>query len=264
MAQQPSGLRLSSFTSAEVAAKAGAVVLVPVGAVEQHGPHLALGTDWRIADEVAVRAAAAVGDVLVADPLPYGCSAHHLDFAGTVSLSVAAFQAAIVDVARSLSRARLLPVFVNGHGGNRAPLGAALQSLLEGGTAAWALSWFELVREPATAELGAPTMGHACALETSLMLHLDGGWVRPGLVPVGGPSTRYPDPSLFSGDPIVRHRPFEEFVANGAVGVVGDPSLATPQIGERMLDHAVRALADVIHRIRAAELEPHTSQEEEA
>src|SRR5215204_2153898 len=88
------------------------LVLVPVGSVEQHGPHLPLDTDTRIAAAVAARAA--TGALLVAPPVAYGASGEHEGFAGTVSIGHEALRLLLVELGRSASRWAARLVFVNG------------------------------------------------------------------------------------------------------------------------------------------------------
>src|SRR5690606_6019372 len=75
------------------------VALIPVGATEQHGPNLAMGVDWRIAEAIARRVAATLSPTAVATPaLPFGLSGHHMDFPGTISIGADAFRAVLTDV----------------------------------------------------------------------------------------------------------------------------------------------------------------------
>ena len=243
-----SGRDLAALTSAEAAEVAGSIVLVPVGAVEQHGPHLPLGTDSWLAHRVALGAAARCTDVLVGEALPIGCSAHHRSFPGTLSLRPATFIAMITEVAHCLATDGFIPVFVNGHGGNRAPLGAALQELLADGVEAWGLSYFELIRTQLEEGFPDPTaIGHACAMETSLSQALWSELVHADRIPEHSGTGRYPDASLFSGDPVTRHVRFEQLSPNG---VVGDPAAASAQTGQDLLESAVTELAAVCDRIR--------------
>jgi len=177
----PSPARAAWATSPEAAAPAGVLVL-PTGAVEQHGPHLPLGVDAWIAHAVALGAAARSGRAAVAEPLPYGCSSHHLAFAGTASLSPATFIAVVRDVCASLARDGASVLVINGHGGNRAALDVALVELGAVGVRASAVSYFDLIRDDLP-ELADDEVGHACALETSLMLHLWPASVRRDAIP---------------------------------------------------------------------------------
>lgn len=239
-------IRLAELTTDEAAERRGAVVVVPVGAVEQHGPHLPLGTDIRIAAAVAEAAVLRVEGTLLLDPLPIGCSEHHRSFPGTVSLRVRTFMDLVADVAGSLAADGFVPVFVNGHGGNRGPLNAALQELLERGVGAWAVTYFERIGDEARQAFPADSMGHACALETSISLSLWPDLVRGDRIPTRPGAPAYPDPSLFSTAGVVRHRRFEEF---GADGIVGDPRLADEAKGTGIFSAAVERVAQTLRRI---------------
>jgi mycofactocin precursor peptide peptidase len=143
-------------------------LLVPVGSVEQHGPHLPLDTDTRIAAAVAVRAA--TGALFVAPPVAYGASGEHEGFSGTVSIGHEALRLLLVELGRSAARWAGRLVFVNGHGGNGSSLVEAVRLLrYEGRDAAWFAC-------------AAGGDAHAGRTETSLMLALDPALsVRSGL-----------------------------------------------------------------------------------
>jgi mycofactocin system creatininase family protein len=111
-------------------------LLVPVGSTEQHGLHLPLDTDTRIAAAVASRAGGP--DLLVAPPIAYGAAGEHEAFAGTVSIGHAALRLLLVELGRSAARWAGRLVFVNGHGGNVPTLVEAVTLLrYEGRDAAW-------------------------------------------------------------------------------------------------------------------------------
>ncbi|TDE35346.1 mycofactocin biosynthesis peptidyl-dipeptidase MftE [Actinomadura sp. 6K520] len=214
----------------------GAVVLVPVGSTEQHGPHLPLSTDTVIAEAVAARAAGVLravrrdegspGPVLVAPAIPYGASGEHAGFPGMISIGHEALHAVIVETVRSLAEWAERVVLVNGHGGNVATLDAAVARLRgEGHDAAWA-------------GCGVPGGdAHAGFTETSVMLHLAPGLVRPFDAVTG--ETR----------PLAALMP--ELVARGVravspSGVLGDPAGASGAHGREILGAMV---ADVARRI---------------
>ncbi|MFD1236867.1 mycofactocin biosynthesis peptidyl-dipeptidase MftE, partial [Pseudonocardia benzenivorans] len=113
-------------------------LVVPVGSVEQHGPHLPLDTDVRIADAVAAGLLAAEPALVVAPAVAYGAAGEHEGFPGTVSIGHEALRSLLVEYGRSACRwaARLL--FVNGHGGNVATLVEAVDLLrYEGRDVGW-------------------------------------------------------------------------------------------------------------------------------
>ena len=111
---------LAGLTSPEVGelAAAGALLAVPVGATEQHGPHLPLCTDTDLAVALCARLAAARPGVLVAPPLAYGGSGEHEDFPGTLSIGTEAVELLLVELCRSAARAFTRVLLVSTHGGN--------------------------------------------------------------------------------------------------------------------------------------------------
>ncbi|WP_244217109.1 mycofactocin biosynthesis peptidyl-dipeptidase MftE [Streptomyces carpinensis] len=211
---------------------ADALVLVPVGSTEQHGPHLPLDTDSVVAHSVAQAAAERLTGgrdrpVLSAPTIAYGASGEHADFPGTVSIGHDALRIVLVETVRSLSLWAGRIVFVNGHGGNVPTLDAAVGQLRdEGHDVAW---------------LGCETPGsdaHAGRTETSVMLHLAPGDVRLPEAVVG--DTR----------PLAVLMP--ELMTRGVravspSGVLGDPTGATAMEGralfESMVSTAVRRIA---------------------
>ncbi|MFV9432273.1 mycofactocin biosynthesis peptidyl-dipeptidase MftE [Rhodococcus aetherivorans] len=197
-------------------------VAVPIGALEQHGPHLPLDTDTRIATAVA----AELPEVVLAPPLPYGASGEHEGFAGTVSIGAEVTKALIVEYGRSVCRWAKRVVFVNGHGGNAYPLIEAVSLLrYEGRDAAWL----------PCAVPGSDA--HAGVTETSLLLHLAPGTVDMTRAAVGATE---PIGALM---PRLREAGIVSVSANG---VLGDPTEATAELGARLFASLVeRASAQV-------------------
>jgi creatinine amidohydrolase len=160
-----------------------ALVVVPMGAVEQHGHHLPTGTDSLIAGALAraaaERAAADLeGDVIVLPQQWVGASDHHLPFGGTLSLRPSTLLAVLEDVLASVAGAGARRVvLVNGHGGNSGVChAAAAAASARHGLAVAHLDYWQLL--PINVETdGAPVPGHAGAFETSMLLAL-----RPELV----------------------------------------------------------------------------------
>ncbi len=131
-------VRLGERTWTELADDRPRTLLVPVGSLEQHGPHLPLDTDTRIAAAVARRAAAGDPALLLAPPLAYGASGEHEGFPGTLSIGHDALRAVLVELGRSAARWANRLVFVNGHGGNLPTVPAAVTRLrAEGREVAW-------------------------------------------------------------------------------------------------------------------------------
>ncbi len=123
---------------------AGTTLLLPLGSLEQHGPHLPLDTDTRIAEALAVRAAGrAAYPTFVAPVLPYGASGEHEGFPGTVSLGSSALTAVLVELIRSATRTFPRVVLVSAHGGNLDGVQAALAILRQ--ERRDAVGWFPAV-----------------------------------------------------------------------------------------------------------------------
>ena len=215
-------MMLSDMRSPEFDGTAGRMLLaVPLGATEQHGPHLPLGTDTAIAVELCRRLADRVPDIVVAPPIPYGSSGEHAGFPGTLSIGHAALRLLVVELARSADAFAGL-IVVNGHGGNIVPLRAAERLLHEEGRRV-------LIWSPS----GPADDSHAGHTETSAMLHLDPRHVDLDTAEPG------------NTEPLNRiiGRLREHGV--GAVspnGVLGDPTRATAASGEAILDEWTRSL----------------------
>jgi creatinine amidohydrolase len=200
----------------DVAAVAGeSVLVVPVGSTEQHGPHLPLGTDTEVAVALAERLAAARPDVLVAPPLPYGSAGEHAAFPGTLSIGATALELLLVELVRSAD-AFAGVVLVSGHGGNAAPLSAAVARLCSEGRTV--LGWTPRVP-------GGDA--HAGRTETSLLLALAPETVR---LDAAEPGDVRPLAAVIGA---LRRNGVAAVSPNG---VLGDPTGATAEEGERLLD----------------------------
>ncbi len=155
------------------------IVIIPTGAVEQHGPHLSMATDTALVTEVAKRAASQArgrSDVLVTPTFWSGCSEHHMEFPGTLTLSVETFVRAVTEIGLSVVKhgfRRLL--ILNGHGHNLDPIRIAARKIRETGGdeifVAAANYWhFALGEINSIRESGVGGIAHACEFETSCML----------------------------------------------------------------------------------------------
>jgi creatinine amidohydrolase len=201
---------------------AAPLLVVPLGSIEQHGPHLPFATDTVVASAVAEGAVATLEGAMLAPALPYGASGEHEDFPGTVSLGTEALTALLVEYGRSACRWAGRVLVVNGHGGNLEALRAAGTVL---GREGRDVAWFPC----------APGEGdaHAGRTETSLMLHVEPGAVRPDR---SVPGVTTPIRELL---PRLRA---EGVRAVSPTGVLGDPSRASADEGARLLDGLVDRL----------------------
>lgn len=225
------------------------VVVVPVGAFEQHGHHLPLIVDAHLACTVALAAATRAADagarVVVTPTVWTGYSPHHRDFPGTITLDDTAFSAIVTQVVRSLaSHGFLRIVLLNGHGGNANLLRNAVQHLYyEFGIRVVAASYWDFaLRELADWRQSQPGgIMHACEMETALVLA-----TRPDLVQMDKAADHFLDRSpylpadLLSGGPVNVAASFAEL---SPTGVIGAPTLATPERGQALLDAMVKAVA---------------------
>lgn len=239
--------RWDGLTREEIGALAAdALLVVPVGSTEQHGPHLATGTDALIATAVAERAAAAAAKpetIVLAPTLAYGASDHHLPFGGTLSLGVSTYQLVLSDLLASAASAGFRRVFVlNGHGGNAAACAIAVAeaSRRHGLLAATAMP-SDLVEAGA---IEGPLHGHAGSFETSLVLALDPERVRLDLArpsPGGGARTR--PRGLVVGEP-GRWQELDGFTDR--------PDEASRERGEQALTACVAAVAAAFEQLAGA------------
>lgn len=199
-------------------------VLVPVGALEQHGPHLPCDTDALVAETVCRLVAEDVaGDVLVAPTVAYAASGEHEGFPGTISVGHEALHLLLVELGRSACRWAGSLVLVNGHGGNVATVRSAVAQLrAEGRRVVWT----------STATPGADA--HAGDTETSLLLHLAPDDVRRDRLAAGATE---PVAELM---PALRAGGVSAVSANG---VLGDPRGASAERGRAVLAEVVTRVA---------------------
>jgi len=235
-------------------------VLVPFGAMEQHGPHLPLKTDALIGASICRRLdAACEGRILVLPEQWLGLSLHHMRFAGTISASVETFIATVTDTISSIAAAGFKNVLaLNSHGGNSAAIEVAItkcKSLYPAhrfvGTTYWNLAAAGLA---AIRESAIGGMGHACELETSLVLAEQPDLVRTELIRADGkwPASEFLAKDMLRGGPASYALRFDEITNEG---VVGDPTLASAAKGEAAYSAIVQALIRLVHQMESGEID---------
>ncbi len=231
-------MHLAEATWTDAADLDADLAVLPVGSTEQHGPHAPLSTDTLDAVAVAEAGVAAYdGEVVLAPALPYGVSAEHRRFAGTIWLSPETFRAVVRDVVESLaSHGWRRVVVVNGHGGNVGALREVTAAVTRAGRAyAVAFTWFDAVGEHAA------RLGHAGPLETAMLRHHHPGLVREDRVDAAreGGSDRWGE--WVSGVNLARDS--DAFTGNG---VVGDPAGGDAELGAELTELAGTALAELL------------------
>lgn len=227
-------LALMTTEEAAAALAKASLAVLPVGSLEQHGPHLPLDTDAAVAEMLARRVAAELGDDAVLCPLlSYGLSEHHLAFAGTLTLRAATFLAVCADLFESLHHHGVDRVLVvNGHGGNIDALRlAARQARRDRGMMVASVMWAVLAGDAAADVASADTYGHACEVETSVVMALDPGRVRADRLGSGARTSH--DELTDPPGPVVDEPVWlDEWTSDGALG---HPGRATPEAGESVV-----------------------------
>ena len=247
--------RYEDLTGPEIehAISPSSVLLLPIGAIEQHGPHLPMSVDAVIAHETASAVVAECGDELDVWQLPtmaISKSNEHAWSPGTLYFSPETMLAVLRDIGRSVAttKAERL-VLLNGHGGNTTHLGTALREL----RLAFGLKTFLMHPSLPPAYGGVSTaeelgMGiHGGLNETSVFMHL-----RPDQVDLTSAARKVPE-GLAENE----HVKFGGSVSFGwlsndldAEGYIGDPTGANPELGKQLFDHAVETLAEAMAEVK--------------
>lgn len=228
------------------------IVVMPTGAIEQHGPHLPIEVDSRLAETVVLKAAQRAAEsvnVVVAPTLYFGASSYWMPYAGTMSLELPTYLEVISQLAGSLIHHGFRKILlVNGHGGNNDPLKLAARMIADrtgvaiATTSYWYLAQekFANIRDVETGSIP----GHACDFETSMMMA-----VRPELVK----HERIVDyPTKSRGSYFSKILPYEpkvtrpQHILKNDLGLEGNPIGGTREKGERFLEIAVNELHDFI------------------
>jgi creatinine amidohydrolase len=244
----PSSVMWKELTAEELRAKAAAdaIVILPVGSMEQHGPHLPVGVDTILTEGVCRAAAEAVADkaaVVVAPTLWCGMAEHHMAFGGTFTFDIPTYRAVLLAFLRSIERHGFTRVLIiNGHGGNTAALNAFLPDFArETRLRVFAAGYFDLPRADIAPLLEDQTgVQHACEVETSLMMVVAPDLVRHDRIPEAF-GRREPG-SEWRTVP-ARFRSFKEITASG---VNGDARRASRAKGEKLFDTLAGGLADLL------------------
>jgi len=227
------------------------VAVVPVGSCEQHGPHLPIDTDAYDALWLSLRAAEKAQCALVAPPMYYGVSSHHMDFPGTVTLSPHTLEQLAYDVASSLIKHGFKKMlFENGHGGNTPALEAAAQRIKADTNIFVAVDTVSLIPDFIEKFIETPYDAHAGEFETSTTLANREKFVvkeRIRKTRIKLPESKYTKIGLKETGPRVSWGFRTKEISES--GVIGDPTKASKEKGEAAWKLAIERLADFLTEI---------------
>jgi creatinine amidohydrolase/Fe(II)-dependent formamide hydrolase-like protein len=231
------------------------LALLPVGAIEQHGPHLPLDTDAHDADRLARLVAQRSSDPkpLVLPLIPYGVSYHHDDFPGTLSVGNEALAKMVYDIGMSCARNGINKlIIVNGHGGNTPTLQFAAQMINRDAHIFTCVDTGETSNVDLAALCETPNDVHAGEIETSTSLAS-----RPHLVKLYQAQRFVPE---FSSRYLnfTAKRSVEWYARTARIspsGVLGDPQKASCDKGEKIWEIMVRNLVELVEELKGMTLD---------
>ena len=224
-------------------------VLLPIGSLEQHGPHLPLATDTIIANHIS-QAVSKESETLLLPTLVLGCSLEHAGFPGTISIRPETLTNTIRDIIESLRNSGLTKLFIiNGHGGNRATIDSTLVKLKHEypDMDVLAFTIIDLVRKK-YAEIrnsNQRMIGHADEIETSMMLA-----IMPELVDMQkaiAESPALPGQLSFEGEDVTKVSFGWRAIDITKSGIIGDPRVANSEKGKILIDYAVETITSVVN-----------------
>ena len=231
-------------------------VVLPVAAIEQHGPHLPLATDRMIGEYFAERLNARLGSgVLVLPTIAVGCSDHHMEFPGSLTIRHETFFSVCEQYLLSCRRHGFRNfLLLNSHGGNR----GVCQVFLERFGADHpdcqiaVASWWRAVAEELfdVSETGPGGTGHACEIETSLILYFAPHCVRMNAIEPRAnnmPTYDWAEEDLLRTSRVSLFRTMKQITPNGAWG---DPTKASAAKGQRITDLVIEKLIAVVGDLR--------------
>lgn len=237
------------------------VVVLPVAAIEQHGHHLPIDVDAKLVTSVCLAAGElSPSDMLVMPPVSYGYCHHVMDFPGTISIQPSTFINTLIDIGTSVAYHGFERIImINGHGSNYHLVEQAGRQInLTTSAQCLTISWWQLIADYWNAEVrtsGPGGCAHACELETSMYMHIDGENVRRDrivgkphafLEEAGSQKWQKIDLTLASGPAAI----VQWTSQTTSTGSMGNPELATDDKGERVFTRAAEEMVDLVRWFR--------------
>ena len=226
-------------------------VILPIGAIEQHGPHLNVETDTLIAEFFCNKLSDEINDnVLILPSVAVCASAHHMDFPGTLTVSHTTLIAYLTEILESVLANGFKNIIIfNAHGGNQSLGSVVIESFGVKNPQCnlvlmtwWKIASKELFKITETELFG---VGHACEFETSLLLYIKGNNVRREEIE-NGPVKQvfeWANADLLRGSKALLHRSMKEHTKNG---VYGDPRVASYEKGESIVKVVMKNFIQII------------------
>lgn len=224
------------------------VCMIPVGSCEQHGPHLPIDTDAYDAFWVSMKAAEKAQCALVAPPIYYGVSLHHMDFPGTATLNPHTLEQLAYEVASSLIKHGFKKIlFENGHGGNAPALESASQRIKADTNAFVVIDSVSLIPDFVEKSIETSYDAHAGEFETSTTLANREDCVITDRIKkpkITLPKSKYTKIGLKESGPKVSWAFRTKEISD--TGVIGDPTKASKEKGKEAWKLAIERLADLL------------------
>lgn len=221
------------------------IAIIPLGAHEQHGPHMVESCDAVLAEEMGKRLTVKLyPEALLTPTINMGVSPHHIHFPGTISLEPSTVIAILRDIIKSLKSQGIEKFLViNSHGGNQATLGVAADTLTaELGVSLFYAKTTASAKDVMDKRIESKLYGHSCDREVSEAMYLAPHLVRPDKLEKGDiQEGRWK--KLRPGNPIQGFYYYEEMTRNGCIG---DATKASREIGEEIVETALARLTQAV------------------
>ena len=230
-----------------------AIFIIPIGATEQHGPHLPLATDFYMAESVSLQAAKSAKvkgvEALVTPPIWAGYSPHHMDFAGSISLRGETMINLLIDIVGSIWSHGARKIFIlNGHGGNMNLVNSVVQVLkFEHQISVAAASYWSFatkhIPQWRLSELGG--IDHACEMEMSLMMHDAAELTHPEKSRDGSwfPKSRFLTGDLMAGAPVSTAWNLKDLTEDGTLG---NAEIASAERGADLMNLIIEEVSEFL------------------